>query len=196
MGDSRSEPSMEDILASIKRIIADDSQVVHAPVSRVESVAASANVEPIRFTPLQLVESEREDAEFAVPPKEEVLELTQPMDISDAQPTAPVETSADPLDLGTVAEVAATVPPVARNAAAPATAAPIVSDDAAIASRQSLAALSALLVKPEDERENTLEGLVREMLRPMMKEWLDQRLPDLVERLVEREIARITGRLP
>lgn len=198
MGDSRSEPSMEDILASIKRIIADDSQVVHAPVSRVEPVTPSASVEPIRFTPppLHLIESEREDAEFAVSAKEEVLELTQPMDIADTQPAAPVEAAADPLDLGTVAAAAAAVPPGARTAGAPATPAPIVSDDAAIASRQSLAALSALLVKPEDERENTLEGLVREMLRPMMKEWLDQRLPDLVERLVEREIARITGRLP
>ena len=72
----------------------------------------------------------------------------------------------------------------------------ILSDDAASASRQSLAALSALLVKSDSENgENTLEGLVREMLRPMMKDWLDQKLPELVERLVEKEIARLTGRL-
>jgi cell pole-organizing protein PopZ len=70
-----------------------------------------------------------------------------------------------------------------------------VSDDAASASRDALAALSALLIKPEGEvASNTLEGLVREMLRPMLKEWLDARLPELVQSLVEKEIARISGR--
>lgn len=40
----------------------------------------------------------------------------------------------------------------------------------------------------------TVEELVREMLRPMLKEWLDRNLPPLVERQVEREIARLTRR--
>lgn len=38
----------------------------------------------------------------------------------------------------------------------------------------------------------TLEDLVKEMLRPMMKSWLDQNLPSLVERLVRQEIDRVT----
>ena len=40
----------------------------------------------------------------------------------------------------------------------------------------------------------TVEDLVKEMLRPMLKEWLDRNLPPLVERLVEREISRLTLR--
>lgn len=40
----------------------------------------------------------------------------------------------------------------------------------------------------------TIEDLVREMLRPMLKEWLDRNLPPMVERLVEREITRLTHR--
>jgi uncharacterized protein len=40
----------------------------------------------------------------------------------------------------------------------------------------------------------TLETLIKEMLRPMLKDWLDENLPALVERLVEREIHRISGR--
>jgi len=37
----------------------------------------------------------------------------------------------------------------------------------------------------------TLEDLVREMLRPMLKTWLDDNLPSMVERLVRAEIERV-----
>jgi len=40
----------------------------------------------------------------------------------------------------------------------------------------------------------TIEDLVKEMLRPMLKDWLDANLPPMVERYVEREIARLTRR--
>ena len=38
----------------------------------------------------------------------------------------------------------------------------------------------------------TLEDLVKDMLRPMLKSWLDENLPTLVERLVRAEIERVT----
>ena len=101
--------------------------------------------------------------------EEEVLELTQSI-----EPTADASTQA--------------------QAEAPAADPRLVSETAVSASRQALAALSAMIVKPENPADNTLDGLVREMLRPMLKEWLDSRLPELVEQLVEKEIARITGR--
>jgi len=42
----------------------------------------------------------------------------------------------------------------------------------------------------------TLEDLVREMLRPMLKSWLDDNLPGMVERLVRAEIERVSrGRM-
>jgi len=73
----------------------------------------------------------------------------------------------------------------------------LVSDDAAIASRQSLAALASLRAGgaeavPIDD--SVLGAAVREMLKPMLKDWLDRNLPDMVEALVTREIARITGK--
>ena len=40
----------------------------------------------------------------------------------------------------------------------------------------------------------TLEDLVRVTLRPLLKEWLDTNLPPLVERLVRAEIERVVGR--
>ncbi|HEY0627437.1 MAG TPA: DUF2497 domain-containing protein [Allosphingosinicella sp.] len=73
---------------------------------------------------------------------------------------------------------------------------PLMSENAAEASRSKLAALAAMreqgaLPAPG---EGPLEQVVREMLKPMLKDWLDQRLPEIVEELVTREISRITGK--
>jgi cell pole-organizing protein PopZ len=40
----------------------------------------------------------------------------------------------------------------------------------------------------------TLEDMVRAELRPLLKEWLDTNLPPIVERLVRTEIERVVGR--
>ncbi|MFL0355150.1 DUF2497 domain-containing protein [Erythrobacter sp. GH1-10] len=42
--------------------------------------------------------------------------------------------------------------------------------------------------------ETSLEGLTRELLRPMLADWLDKNLPGMVEKLVRAEIARIAGK--
>ena len=42
--------------------------------------------------------------------------------------------------------------------------------------------------------ETSLEGLTRELLRPMLAQWLDENLPGMVEKLVKAEIARIAGK--
>jgi cell pole-organizing protein PopZ len=165
MGDIRNEPSMEEILASIKRIIAEDGATTPAPPPRARRGSTPLNVsfESQEATvPQPAAKPTVDDAD-----NEEVLELTQSMDPA----VTPQPTVTEPA-------------PDAR----------LVSESVASASRHALAALSAMVVKPEGNGENTLDGLVREMLRPMLKEWLDARLPELVEQLVEKEIARITGR--
>ena len=125
---------MEEILASIKRVIAEDGR------------AAATVARPARRI-------NRADASVG---DEDVLELD------------------DPVSEGTG----------------------LLSDDAASASRQRLASLSALRQRSEGGgvNGNALEAVIREMLRPMLKDWLDQRLPEIVEDIVSREVARITGR--
>jgi cell pole-organizing protein PopZ len=156
MGDVRNDPSMEDILASIKRIIADDGAAAMAAPHARSGKRAGQSEPP--------ADAEAEHAADPEPSAEAVLELTEPL--------------ADP-----------------DPAAAPGS---LVSPDAANASRQSLAALSKMIVRPGPDAEsppgNTLEALVRELLRPVLKDWLDQHLPEMVEGLVAREIARITGK--
>ncbi|MEA3062599.1 MAG: uncharacterized protein QOJ94_2380 [Sphingomonadales bacterium] len=128
---------MEEILASIKRVIAEDGRAAAARPAR-----GSRPVE----APRPLADEDEDD----------VLELSDPVLEGDG----------------------------------------LVSDDAAAASRQSLAALSALREKAEGvpAGDGPLEAVVREMLKPMLKEWLDKNLPEIVEELVTREIARIVGK--
>jgi len=40
----------------------------------------------------------------------------------------------------------------------------------------------------------TIEQVVEDLMRPMLRTWLDQNLPRLVERLVEKELARMARR--
>ena len=44
---------------------------------------------------------------------------------------------------------------------------------------------------PLGSADRTLEDIVRDMLRPLLQSWLDQHLPGVVERLVREEIARV-----
>lgn len=155
MGNVSNEPSMEDILSSIKRIIAEDSDASLAP-PRARRISV---VQPVA-DPVPRAEPSADE--------EEILELTETI-----APEPAVEESPMP-----VSELKPT----------------LVSDKTAEASRSSLAALSALIVKPEVAGGDTLEGLVRDMLKPMLAEWLESRLPDIVERMVAQEIRRITDR--
>lgn len=168
MGDISAEPSMEEILSSIKRIIAEEGEGLPPRTRRPQRPALSAVPPP---------ERPQDDAE-------EVLELREPIPAPERPAAQRIAPAPPP-----VADQPAPQPAASR------TADPIVSQQTAAASRGALDALSRLVVRPEGATatDATLEAMVREMLRPMLREWLDARLPDMVEALVAREIERITG---
>lgn len=160
---------MEEILSSIKRIIAEEGDGVPATRSRRPSPPPRPAVTPR-------------------PDVDEVLELSEP--VADELPEPRVEpVVAAPLVEQPVAEAA----PLPQTDA-PAAREPILSERAVEATRAPLEALSRMVVKPEVPGSDTLEGLVTEMLKPMLREWLDANLPQIVERMVAREISRITDR--
>lgn len=164
------EPSMEEILSSIKRIIAEDSDGV-AP-RRPRPVAAD---EP------------------------DVLELTQPLTEAGEGEPIDVDYEPAPAPARHAFTIAAEeAPALAEAPVAPPAEEPkpdaLISSASVDASRAALASLSRMVVKPETPgADNTLEGLVRDLLRPMLKDWLDANLPRIVQEAVDREVKRIAG---
>ncbi|MDH4384771.1 MAG: DUF2497 domain-containing protein [Caulobacter sp.] len=176
---SAQEPTMEEILASIRRIISEDD----APPAEAESapVVSLAPVEP-------------ED--------EDVLELTEAIEAS-----APLETHGD-LDIyeppmrATAPEpepVAWTPPPepaprpapqpVAYVAPAPVDDDPIIGAVAAAATASAFGRLEAALAMPAPGR--SLDDVVRELLKPLIKTWLDDNLPRIVEAKVTEAVEKL-----
>jgi len=189
MGDISAEPSMEDILSSIKRIIAEEGETATAASRARRPARPVAARQPITFGHDEILElsdpfpTVDEEAPAAV--DQAIVE--QPAAEPEVAFTPPVAPVADPVP----APRAAPADPILSPRAAPAD--PILSPRTAEASRGALDALSRLIVKPEVEGGDTLEALVREMLRPMLRDWLDANLPAMVENMVSQEIARITG---
>jgi uncharacterized protein len=200
------EPSMEEILASIRRIIADDD------VSR-----TAANAAP----PPPAAEAPRPAMVAPPPPPPPAPEPTpvfQAPPVFDPEPEPePAAAEADILDLTEDMRAPAAAPSFRTIDAQPdivfteADAAAARDDSAHLeAARQQLAAgmneslLSSSTAAMVDSAFNslaqtvlvqnarTLEDLVKEMLRPMLKSWLDDNLPGLVERLVRAEIERVS----
>ena len=179
MGDMSKEPSMEEILSSIKRIIAEEGEeAALAAPRRVRAEAAKPAAPPP-------VEQALDEGALGEQMGDEILELTEEIGVEEVLP-APKAASSKP--------AAAPQKPTAAPVAGPATTGAILSVESEVAARHSLSALSSMLVAPQDGGDNTLDGLVRSLLKPMLKEWLDARLPALVEEMVAKEIARITAR--
>lgn len=186
MGDLSGEPSMEDILASIKRVIKEGE----APAPRRAPPVAPRVEEDIVSHDAILELNEP----LSPPPPAPPSVAPRGLDAFEEQrPVAPPPI-ATPAPSPTPAQGATTTAsPAPIAGAAPEPDAPSVVSPATVeATRGALGALSRLIVKPEADSDNTLEGLVRDMLRPMLSDWLDQNLPRLVEQMVAREIAKIT----
>ena len=201
MSDTEQEPSMEEILASIRRIISDDNEqgetnemqpaeeevVVEDEIVAEEEVVAEEEPLPVEESPAPTPEVDDDDDD-----DDEVLDLTD-MDAADPEPLFEEQAYQAPVS----ASPAPTPEPVQ-----PPTPAPVeekeslVSNPQAVETMDEFARLGSKLYEdvqelPIGNGAVTLEGLVRELVRPMLKEWLDQHLPITVERLVREEIERL-----
>jgi cell pole-organizing protein PopZ len=181
------EPSMEEILASIRAIIADDRAA--EPAKPVVAPKPVASVGP------QIVYSKDSPPSLrAVPEPESIPPKTQgaPPPVADTAPSPwrrpPVEALA--IRSPEPEPQARQDPPPALETIPdqePAIEPPLLSDEADRAVSESFQALSTSLAFQSDE----IEAMTREILRPMIKTWLDEHLPSLVERLVRAEIQRV-----
>lgn len=183
------DPSMEDILASIRRILSEEE----APPATETAADPGADV-------LVLDESMLAPAEPAA-----VVAIEPPAPEPPSAPAAGVPVAAAP---PAVAPVLLALPPsaITEDSAEPPLAEPplaessgdLVAPEAAAAAAASVAGLLRALASDRALQVHTggptIEDIVRQTLRPLLKEWLDANLPALVERLVRAEIERVVNR--
>ncbi len=169
MSDNAQEPTMEEILASIRRIISEDDAPAEA--------GAEAKHEPAPSVP----GSADDDIPLVLEEEDDVLELTNRVD-------EPEELEIGPIDDLEVVEAAP--PPRYEPPAEPMVREePLVSRPQASMAASAFDALERSVLMPPGGR--SLEDVIREMLRPMLKSWLDEHLPSIVEAQVATEVERI-----
>ncbi len=194
------EPSMEEILASIRRIIADDHML---PLSRTgQATGRQPQAEPQRGQEVykDAHSDSYDDYEQAPPVQQE----QQARPVSPVrQPQANTQREAGPqrvprpaFRMEEPAPRLAPEPPMRAYDASPtghddllahAEAAILGHDaDSSVSSSFNALATSVML-----QNSGLVEDGIREMLRPMLKSWLDDNLPGIVERLVRQEIERV-----
>ena len=162
------EPSMEEILASIRRIIS-ESETVSG--QRVETLKVHSPTVPVA----EVVKSKADTVLLH--------RGTQPpTHIQDVSKRSIFD---EPLDLrGSILPQSKVEDSLSK-----------ASGDQGLLSIESgksiTAAFSALSAASLAHENVNFDGIAREMLRPMLKSWLDDNLPTLVERLVRAEIERV-----
>ncbi|WP_449304999.1 DUF2497 domain-containing protein [Phenylobacterium conjunctum] len=162
---SSQEPTMEEILASIRRIISEDD----APASEEAAPEPEAEPEPEPAFELPPLEEDEDDG---------VLELTEKVDsVGDLDVYA--ATTSEPEE-----EESFDLPPLDDGPGEG-----LVSDPTAAAAAAAFGALSKNILMPPEGR--TLEDVVKTLLRPLLKQWLDDNLPSIVEAAVQAEVERI-----
>ncbi len=194
------DQSMEEILQSIKRIIAEEGDT--APSG--SDVLELTEVAPAEEAPTLAVEKLLDS--LAAKEVEEAPTVASAADIE-----AMFATNAAPAEEPVIEAASEPVPAMVETA--PLLEAPVAAVPSAVGgliedttAHASAAALKQLLVASEPTHHytptsgvfrsgTTVEDLVVEALRPMLKEWLDAHLPEVVERLVQREIQKIVATL-
>jgi cell pole-organizing protein PopZ len=187
-----SEPSMEEILASIRRIIADDQEVLLDEL-RPEP---SSDLSPLRNV-LDITERHVAPQVIAISPAEPVDLDEELVALASAMGQLDPEEAPEPdFTRGFQVERAAPRPAPSiryvspRRTPEPARQDALLSQGADASVSGAFGRLGAAVASGNSPK--TLEDIAQEMLRPMLKAWLDDNLPSLVERLVQDEIERVS----
>lgn len=210
------EPSMDEILSSIRQIIADDEAV--PPPSESRPATSSSNDTLPSFDSFRPEEEDETEAsndavasenDVSEEGEDEALALSPDQIVEEGEGAGGQENAMSAFDMASDMDVDDDVtfdldsmdggnkPRVSASEAAPMPDPNLSADmaekllkpaaDAAV--RNTFARLGSAALGGQDL---TIEKMIREMLRPMLKEWLDENLPTMVERMVEREIERIS----
>lgn len=186
------EPTMEEILASIRRIISEDD----APAAE-----AAPAPEPVQENAPAPVAAAPSFPEPVAEEEEEILDLTDRYEAPAAQTIGDLDVSGpadepEPEPFPTAFAEPEPAAPAYTPTPAPAAEEALVSETASAASASAFAGLAASFAKPAEPAPTggtgpTIDDLARSLLRPMLKDWLDANLPGIVEAAVKKEVERI-----
>ena len=158
------EPTVEEILQSIKQVIARDNRMAAAQTrARRESGGIVASTPSHENRPQQSIADQDHDVD--------VLDLAE-ADEFVGEPVEADEHAGDDALVGGEAEAS-------------------MRDSLAALAMLAEPGATPRIVR---SGETSVEDLLRELLRPALAEWLDANLPALVERMVAAEIRRVSGR--
>jgi hypothetical protein len=181
------EPSMEEILASIRRIISEDSDAPKAdgaphpaPAAAPAPAAPPPAAPPSMSMSMDLDEDILDLTQRADPMPEPAPQAPQPEALFDFEQDADID--ADEINVPEVDFSEGLMSRASANAAEDAFARLSSFDEASPMMAPSVVPPSAAGV---------LEALVKDALKPVLKAWLDQHLPPMVEELVRQEIQRL-----
>ena len=161
------EPSMEEILSSIRRIIADEEKDRSAGPAGSTAVADDDDV-------LELTDVDEGESAPAAPL------VTRPAAAMEAATALPKE----PIKENPIVAASKDDSLVSAGAASASTNAFSKLTRAVAADERPAAAAT----------NRTVDDLLVDLLRPMLKDWLDQNLAGVVERVVEQEVKKLARR--
>lgn len=186
-----SEPTIDDILASIRRIIADEqnAEAVEQEMAARTVVDRSAGDDVLDLAQ-PIVRSASHIKPMIVPASPEAVAgglvaaiRPKPVEaVPDVSPRTPQAVKQNTPE----AEAVIRDPAPSDGARLQR----LIAGEAEEALSAAFGRISALKISTETK---TLDGLVADLLRPMLKEWLDTNLPAIAERLVKQEIERISA---
>jgi len=209
-------PSMEDILASIRRTIA-ANDAANPPAKAADLLAAAplpsphvaegrvgappqfrAGQQSVTLAQAAAKQDEVTAEEIEAPessmafdkPRSDVLNLTQPVVAAAMQQPENVRRmDRSEVVVANGRDDEREFRPLRADLQRPDPQQPLLSSATSTAVNSAFNALAQTVLA---QNARTLEDLVKEMLRPLLNTWLDDNLPGLVERLVRTEIERVS----
>lgn len=199
------EPTMEEILASIRRIISENDEPDPSSAASAQPATPKTSGSDGVLELTDMVGADGKVVSLAAakpavpasdsgpPPTQELSPMVDPDFEPPAKPHLPM---ADDVVLS-AAEPQSAPPPKQDDSASEG----VIGMATAAASTAAFAALTKELHRNGSPSApvsigsgRTLEDLVQETIRPMLREWLDANLPAMVERMIKREIDRMARR--
>jgi len=203
------EPSIEEILESIRQIISEDTEDPNAKT-------ATQTLETVKQpAPAPSNLSLAPKPEAPVPPSNLSLAPAPapaaapaaPLNLK-PEPAKPVDLKPQPLDLTEKVTPEPSSPITIEMMDSPMTnndktdgdkATSLMSAETAAAVTDSLAKILASNVAIESEKSGpagkvTLEDMARDLMKPLIKAWIDQNLPGIIDKAVQKEVEKLSRR--